>query len=417
MSNFNKWTIATLNRSRLFEIYSNSDGMPNIYGIEAELIKTIMTKLNVKYEIVTPADEQYGIELKDGNWTGIIGMLHKGEADIGIANLGIYEDRYRTVDFTVSYMIEGMHFCLLKSAYRDELFVFLHLFDFSTWMFLLGSLLITATVILNILKERETFSSIILYLFGSLLSQTLIFHKKIYNWKIIFMSWLVFAFVMSSAYSGALLSFLTLPSEAKTVETFRELADAVAKGSHRVYSLRGAQSILLLRNAAEPHLQFLGNIVIDNDWFITADEMTRNPLKKKVAPVGKPKIDVVFGGFYIFKLLYGVGDFKSKVFVSEEKSIMAPMAIAFRKGFCCSSEVNKVLTRILSAGIYEKFLRDESLKYWFSLSSDERKEMENKEDRSISVNDLAEAFVLLSVGLLISILVFLIEIALSYIKC
>ncbi|GFS33657.1 putative glutamate receptor, partial [Nephila pilipes] len=375
MSNFNKWTIATLNRSRLFEIYSNSDGMPNIYGIEAELIKSIMSKLNVEYEIVTPADEQYGIELKDGNWTGIIGMLHRGEADIGIANLGIYEDRYRTVDFTVSYMIEGMHFCLLKSAYRDELFVFLHLFDFSTWMFLLGSLFITATVILIILKERETFSSIMLYLFGSLLSQTLIFHKGIYNWKIIFTSWLLFAFVMSSAYSGELLSFLTLPSEAKTVETFQELAEAVAKGSHRVYALRGSQFVAALKGSPEQHLRFLGKMIEKNDWYVTADDMTQNPLKKKDSPDNKTRVDAILGGRYIFKMLYGVGDFKSKVFVSEEKSSMASIAVAFRKGFSCTSEVNTLMTRILSAGIYEKFLRDESLKYWFSLSSDERKEI------------------------------------------
>ncbi|GFS90773.1 lig_chan-Glu_bd domain-containing protein, partial [Nephila pilipes] len=323
MSNFNKWTIATLNRSRLFEIYSNSDGMPNIYGIEAELIKSITTKLNVEYEIVTPDDEQYGIELEDGNWTGIIGMLHRGEADIGIANLGIYEDRYRTVDYTSPYLMEGLHFCLLKSVYRDELFVFFHLFDFSTWMYLLGSLFITAVVILIILKERETLSSVILYLFGNLLSQTLVFHKRIYNWKIIFTSWLLFAFVMSSAYSGALLSFLTLPSEAKTVETFLELAEAVAKGSHRVYALRGSPFVSILKRSPEQHFQFLGNMIEKHDWYVTADEMTQNPLKKKDSPDNKTRVDVILGGRYIFKMLYGVGDFKSKVFVSEEKRSMA----------------------------------------------------------------------------------------------
>ncbi|GFS52843.1 hypothetical protein NPIL_67321 [Nephila pilipes] len=117
-------------------------------------------------------------------------------------------------------------------------------------------------------------------------------------------------------------------------------------------------------------------------------------------------------------MLYEVGDFKSKVFVSEDRSLcmLVSAGIAFRKGFCCHSEVNKILTRIVETGIYEKFLKDESLKYWFSLSTEEKKELEIREDRSLSLHDFAGAFVLLSAGLLISFLVLLAEIAISYIK-
>ncbi|GFS88534.1 lig_chan-Glu_bd domain-containing protein [Nephila pilipes] len=416
MRNFQKWIVATLNTSKIFEIYSNPDGKPRFYGVEAELLKTIMTKLNVNYEIVTPKDEQYGIELNDGNWTGIIGMLHRGEADIGIANLGVWDDRFRTVDFSFPYSTDGLHFCMFKSAYRSELFGFYRLFDFCTWMLILGSLFITATVILIILKVQETFSSIMLYLFGSFLSQTLILHRQIHDWKIIFLSWLVFAFIMSAAYSGALLSFLTLPSEGKTIETFRELAEGVAKDSHRVYALRGARHVSYFKSSSEEHLRFLGNMIDKNDWYFTSDDMTQNPLKKKDSPDNKTRVDVVLGSRYIFKLLYDVGGFKYKVFISEERSMSGSIAIAFRKGFCCYSEVNTMLTRIVESGLYEKYLKVESLKYWFALSSEERKEIEIEEDRSLSVHDFAGAFVLLSAGLLISFLVFLIEIVTSHIK-
>ncbi|GFS94586.1 lig_chan-Glu_bd domain-containing protein [Nephila pilipes] len=416
MKSVKKWIIATLNRSRIFEIHTNFDGTPILYGVEGKLLKSIMTKLNVDYEIVTPEDGQFGIELNDGNWTGIIGMLHRGEADIGIANLGIFEDRYRTVDFTSSYMVEELQFCFFKPVNTEIAFGFHRLFDVITWMFFLGSLFLTAIVMLVILKNKETFSSIILSLFGFLLRQSLILHKKIYKYKSILISWLIFAFIMSSVYSGALLSSLAMPYNEKTVETFRELAEAVAKDSYRVYSLRGSHYVNLLINSHQPHQEFLANIIIQNDWYITAEEMTHNPLKKRDSPMGKPRTDAVLGGVYIFKLLYGVGDFKTKVFISEDNTVAAPIAIALRKGFCCSSEVNKILSRIVRAGIYEKFLRDESLKYWFSLSSDEREIVREKEDRSLSVQDLSEAFVLLTAGLLISFLVFLIEIVISYIK-
>ncbi|GFY45828.1 lig_chan-Glu_bd domain-containing protein [Trichonephila inaurata madagascariensis] len=411
-----KWIISTLNRSRLFEIYPSSDGKPKLYGMEAELIKTIMAKIGVDYEIVTPEDGQYGMELSSGNWTGVIGMLYRGEADMGIANLGTYEDRFRTVDFSSPYLSEGMYFSYLKSRNSEQLFSFLRMFDFSTWMCFFASFLLASVVILIILKDQETISSIMLYLFGSFLGQTLMFHKEINEWKVIFLSWMLFAFIMSSVYSGALSSFLVLPSQEKSVETFRELSEAVAKGSHRAYTLKGTNHASFLRQCPEHYLQFLGKIIEDNNWHITADEMTQNPLKKKYSPDGKPKIDAVLGGRYIFKMLYEVGDFKVKVFISEDRSMSGSIGIAYRKGFCCVSEVNKYIERIVQAGIYDKFLKDESLKYWFSLSSEERNIEELAEDRILTIRDFTDAFLLLSAGLLISCLVFMIELAFPYLK-
>ncbi|GFS65661.1 glutamate receptor ionotropic, delta-1 [Trichonephila clavipes] len=411
-----KWIISTLNRSRLFEILPSSDGKPKIYGIEAELIKTLMTKIGVAYEIVTPEDGQYGIELSSGNWTGVIGMLYRGEADIGIANLGIFEDRFRTVDFSSTYMVDGLYFSYLKSTNREQIFSFLGIFDFSTWMLFLASFLLASVVILIILRDQETISSIMLYLFGSFLGQTLIFHKQINEWKVIFLSWMLFAFIMSSVYSGVLSSFLVLPSEGKIVGTFRDLSEAVLKGSHRAYTLKGTNHAAFLRHYPEPYLQSLGKMIEENHWHITADAMTQDPLKTKYSPDGKPKIDAVLGAKYIFKMLYEVGDFKSKVFISEDRSSWGSMGIAFRKGFCCISEVNKYIIRIVEAGIYDKFLKDESLKYWFSLSSEERNVVEIAEDRILSIRDFIDAFLLLSAGLLISCLVFLIELIFPHLK-
>ncbi|GFY67084.1 lig_chan-Glu_bd domain-containing protein [Trichonephila inaurata madagascariensis] len=416
MSTEKKWVISTLNRSRLFEMFSSFDGKPKFYGIEAEMIKTLMAKIGVDYEIVTPQDGQYGIELSSGNWTGVIGMLYRGEADIGIANLGIFEDRFRTVDFSSPYMSEGLHFSYIKSANREQLFSFLRMFDFSTWMLFLASFLLASVVILIILKDQETISSIMLSLFGSFLRQSLVFHKKINEWKVIFFSWMLFAFIMSSVYSGALLSFLVLPSEGKIVESYRELSEAVAKGSHRGFTLNGTNHAATIRHYPEQYLQSLGKMIEENHWHITADEMTQDPLKKKYSPDGKPRIDAVFGAKYIFKMLYEVGDFKSKVFISEERLFAVPQAIAFRKGFGCTFEVNKYIKRIVQGGIYDKFLKDESLKYWFSLSNEERNVVELADNRILSISDFTDAFLLFFAGLLISCLVFLIELFFPHLK-
>ncbi|GFR04530.1 lig_chan-Glu_bd domain-containing protein [Trichonephila clavata] len=222
---------------------------------------------------------------------------------------------------------------------------------------------------------------------------------------------------MSSVYSGALSSFLVLPSEGKSVETFIELSEAVAKGSHRVYTMKGAKPCRISASLSEHYLQFLGKMIEENDWYITADQMTQKPFGKKNIPLMvSPKIDAVVGGRYIFKLLYDVGNFKSKVFISEDRFIGGSVGVAVRKEFCCISKVNKYLKRIVETGIYDKFLKDESSEYWFSLSSEERNIEELAEDRTLTIRDLTDAFLLLSAGLLISCLVFVMELVFPHLK-
>ncbi|GFW84897.1 hypothetical protein TNCV_681851 [Trichonephila clavipes] len=53
------------------KLIKRSDGKPKLYGMEAGLIKTIMAKIGVDYEIITPEEGQYGIKLSSENWTGI----------------------------------------------------------------------------------------------------------------------------------------------------------------------------------------------------------------------------------------------------------------------------------------------------------------------------------------------------------
>ncbi|GFY48698.1 lig_chan-Glu_bd domain-containing protein [Trichonephila inaurata madagascariensis] len=111
-------------RTRIFEIYPSGDGRPNISGIEGRFLEIIMTNLGKNYEIITPEDGEFGTELTFGIWTGVIGMLHRGEADITVANLGVYEDRYRTVDFGIPYLLDGLTYAILKQNDHWKIFSF-----------------------------------------------------------------------------------------------------------------------------------------------------------------------------------------------------------------------------------------------------------------------------------------------------
>lgn len=55
----------------------------------------------------TPAGELWGSQKEDGSWTGMMGKLDRGEANIGIANLYVSISRVGVLDFSAAYdMIE-----------------------------------------------------------------------------------------------------------------------------------------------------------------------------------------------------------------------------------------------------------------------------------------------------------------------
>ncbi|GFT35651.1 lig_chan-Glu_bd domain-containing protein [Nephila pilipes] len=399
-----KWIVAALNRSLIFDIHTSKGEKPNISGVEGRFFEIIMTKLEVDYEIVIPTDGEFGRELTFGNWTGVIGMLHRGEADVGVANLGIYEDRYKTVDFGYPYLIEGGTFGILKQSKQLKMFSSLRLFDVGIWMSILCSFFISSLMLYFILKYRKSYFNVIFSLFGNMLRQPLSFPERLNKWKLMIGSWLIFTVTISSIYSGTLLSFLALPSQPKTVETFEELAESVAKGTHRVYTMKGTNAIPFMVTSPDEHLRFIGKMMQQKNWFFGAEEMTQDPLKKENY--------AVIGAKYIFDLLYG-SEMDSKVLISKDFAVTITTAFAFRKGFCCNSKLNEMVGRLMGSGIYDKILQEESFKRWLSKSKNELKEEETK---SLSVKDLSDAFILLLIGLSISFLVFLGEIVHSHFR-
>ncbi|GFY51063.1 putative glutamate receptor [Trichonephila inaurata madagascariensis] len=354
-----------------------------------------MNKLGMDYEIVIPEDGEFGRELAFGNWSGLIGMLHRGEADMAVANLGIYENRFRTIDFGFPYFMDSLTFAIMRQSNQRKIFSFLRLFDSSIWMSILISLIISAIVIYFILKARETFINVFVSLFGNILRQPLSFPTDWNRWKLVIGCWFVFAGTISFIYSCTLLAFLALPSEPKTVETFEELSEAVVEGTHRAYSMKGSFFASFLQNSKDKKLQLLGEKIMQNNWLLSAEEMSTDPLKNEYS--------AAIGSKYIFKFLYGSGEIKSKVFISEDLAFTANAAIGFRKGFCCTSKLSEIVGRLMGSGIYDKFLQEESFKLQLPKSQSETQEERTK---ALSVKDVADAFILLSIGLLISLFVF-----------
>ncbi|GFY77133.1 lig_chan-Glu_bd domain-containing protein [Trichonephila inaurata madagascariensis] len=399
MMNFSKWIVAALNISMVFEVYVNDNGKTRIAGIEGNFADAVFTEMNIEYDIVFPEDNEYGREVNGGNWTGLIGMVQRGEADIAMGTLGINEKRFRVVDYSFPYTADKLTFVVLKPSEWLMAFGFFNLLDLSTWMLLFGSFLLSTALFFTMLRGRTAYLEVVHIFFGSILRQPLIFHNYAYGKKFFIGTWLLFSFIMSSVFSGVLLSFLATPSKVETIKNFRELSKAVERGTHRVYTLKGTFAVPFFLNSKEPYFRLLGNAIEQNNWYIRMEELLHNPLKNK---------DVIVCPSQFLKLLYGN---QPGIHFSEDSGYTMTTAFVLRKDFCCRTQLKKVMSRMVSAGIYDRFFKLETLKYSLSLPANE-KEMDKK--RILTLNHLFGAFSVLLSGLGISFLVFFGEVISNY---
>ena len=72
------------------------------------------------------ADEQYGVfDAEKKQWTGLVGDVLRGRADLAVAGMIRNYDREEVVDFTASYMDYGVGILIRKPQRKTNVFGFL----------------------------------------------------------------------------------------------------------------------------------------------------------------------------------------------------------------------------------------------------------------------------------------------------
>ncbi|GFW71567.1 lig_chan-Glu_bd domain-containing protein [Trichonephila clavipes] len=311
-------------------------------------------------------------------------MVQRGEADLAIGTLGINENRFRVVEVSFPYTTDGMNFVVLKPSEWSKAFGLLELFDLLTWILLICIFLLATVIFFTMLKGTTSYFEVFRNLFGSMLIQPLIFHVNSNKSRLLTGTWLLFVCIMPSVFSGALLSFLATPSNVEVVKNFKELSEAVEKRTHRTYSVKGTLAVTNSLNSKESHLRQLGKAIEQNNWYLKPNEIINNPRKGLES--------FIIGSSEFIRFLYGA---HSKILISEENIYEISIAFLIRKGFCCSSQLKKVMSRMVGACIYDRHFKLESFKYFLS---EQIKEEKLEKAASLSFKDLFSAFSILLTG-------------------
>ena len=83
------------------ELHSFINDKGELDGFEIELFNLIAERLGIDVEYVPSVDGSFGSQNENKSWNGIIGMLERGEADLGVTLLTVSESRLKVVDFSI----------------------------------------------------------------------------------------------------------------------------------------------------------------------------------------------------------------------------------------------------------------------------------------------------------------------------
>lgn len=122
-------------------------GSAQFEGFIPDLLGKIGPILNATFDIKHVGDFKYGYKDKDGNWTGLIGEIVKGTADIAAASLTVTAERAKVIDVSHPFMESGLSIVLKRPNTRGwhalkGFVTFLEPFAPGVWITLLVACLI-----------------------------------------------------------------------------------------------------------------------------------------------------------------------------------------------------------------------------------------------------------------------------------
>ncbi|XP_041802022.1 probable glutamate receptor [Chelmon rostratus] len=244
------------------EPYTMSRGS-DLEGYCVDLIYQLSKKLGFKYKLRLVKDSRYGSMDSSGNWSGMIGEVIRGEADLAVAPLTLTAVREQFVDMTTPFMQTGIGFIMRKDVASEEsTFSLLSPFSTDMWVGVLIAFLLTGLCIFLVGRisptewaepDTEEHSFTLLhsfwYITGALTLQGAGPHPKALSGRLISAIWWLFAVLLLACYFGNLKSLLHSNSKRVSIKDFEDLAnqDVIDYGT-----VKPGSTMLFFKNSNNP---------------------------------------------------------------------------------------------------------------------------------------------------------------------
>ncbi|XP_066937320.1 uncharacterized protein [Macrobrachium rosenbergii] len=327
-------------------------------GPMAKLTNAITQSLNVTYRIRQPPDGQWGSLNPNGTWTGLIGQVHRHEADFAVGPHDVTEVRSTAIDFTVNLVFDARKFIVAQNRAEVNPWGFVFPLTSMVWLctFLSMWLVAVLTIAVGKSSQKQPLSmyayAVVFHTYRLLLQQGLMMNIVRLPERLVVASWLIATMIICWSYSSNLMSLLAVKYAPRPIQTIRDLLDH--KSMIVIFPRRTALSDYLFSVESGPlkevaDLSKIGRYMDLPYWeFPQALETFVSRGTHVMAT------DTIDAGSMIAGYFSKTG--RCQFYIAREAFVPYSMAMVCQKGSPLVAAISKRIRAMFEAGLYQYWL-------------------------------------------------------------
>ena len=180
----------------------------------------------------------WGSKLPNGSWNGLMSAIIDKKCDFGLGGITLNFDRYETLPFLYPHIVSRVTFLSPAPHLAPNLYLGLKPFTYDVWGAFVISLL--ACFIMDRLYSLVCGKSFFFISIYALFRQQ--YEDDHHDWlqRIWMIFWIIFTFILTTAYAGNLVSLITIPIRMKTIDTIQDLLEAAQSNQITITGLNSA---------------------------------------------------------------------------------------------------------------------------------------------------------------------------------
>ena len=407
--------VTTVHNTPYMTIDPQPDGSYNCSGYLYDLWETIAKELNIRFRMVPLLSGDYGSLHENGTWSGMVGELAYGRADVAVTTLDMRSDRAAVVDFLDVHPVQSAIYKFYVRAEPEEipqltLGIFSALFTplhATVWWSLLAAVLALSVALrasMGIsraqIKNRETsrdmtWSTCLLSCFMAIVGQGWASTPGSLSGRIVTLSCWMLGIIITTSYTANMISHLTVTSRLPPITNLKEFSE---QPGWKLSVSPGHSSISDWKVSRDPYERELYRRTVTGQGFVPLNISTTKSTYKSIH--GKVMVYVNFGALALplgndACLLLPVPD-------APEKSANVFMAISKRRKQL-RRNINRLLLKMGNSGLI-KGLKDR----WVFEPKDSMCET-SSEYMAMSFTDILPVLLILPITMCACVVIFSLE--------
>ena len=392
-------------------IFTETKGTVDLVGgFSLKIFQCLQQRHGFKYTMFL--SRGFGLQLKNGSFTGVVGALQAGKADYGI-EAGLNFDRFKVVEYLPPTVFETLTFFTAEPSPKAKWSILHGAFTGSTWAGLTVAASVMAGLMIGIQYVDHSVNTGAEFVIKALLEQGCdnLEAEKRKSVKLMISVWLLVSIVLGTAYKAKLTTLLTYP----ILETVPADFDELAQSDYEIYlhDLGGLPEAILAKST-NPSLIEIREKMHKEKSLLKCINATLNSRAACIALGLNAQFQVV--KHFNSRGRTGIEKAKKTAYSS------LPGGPLLRKGLPFAKNFAKTIRNIFDTGLIYKFQEDEDAthkkrrvsKNITSCSASEPRGKDEDEAQPIYLKDIIGVFAVYVVLLLVSMCVFCFEIVKTF---